>query len=40
MDSSVRYRRLAAVKVADAINAVEGVPVREYAKQLSASWVD
>ena len=40
MDSSVRYRRLAAVKVADAINAVEGVPVREYAKQLSASWAD
>jgi len=40
MDSSVRSRRLAAVKVADAINAVEGVPVREYAKQLSASWAD
>lgn len=40
MDSSVRYRRLAAVKAADAINAVEGVPVREYAKQLSVSWAD
>ena len=40
MDSSVRSRRLAAVKTADAINAVEGIPVREYAKQLSASWAD
>jgi len=40
MDNSVRSRRLAAVRVANAINAVEGVPVREYAKQLSASWAD
>ena len=33
-----RDRRIAAVKTADAINAIEGVPVSDYAKQLSASW--
>lgn len=33
-------RRIAAVKMADVINAIEGVPVREYAKQLSASWAE
>ena len=38
MDRTTYSRRIAAVKVADAINAVEGVPVRDYAKQLSASW--
>ena len=31
-------RRLAAVKTADAINAIEGVPVSDYARKLSASW--
>lgn len=31
-------RRVAAVKTADAINAMEGAPVSQYAKQLSASW--
>ena len=31
-------RRIAAVKAADAINAVEGVPVSDYAKTLSACW--
>ncbi len=33
-----RSRRIAAVKLADAINAIEGVPVREYAKTLSHCW--
>ncbi len=33
-----KNRRLAAVKTADAINAIEGVPVSDYARQLSASW--
>ncbi len=33
-----RDRRIAAVKTADAINAIEGVPVSDYAKRLSASW--
>lgn len=31
-------RRIAAVKAADAINAVEGVPASDYAKTLSACW--
>ena len=31
-------KRLAAVKTADAINAIEGAPVSAYARQLSASW--
>ena len=31
-------RRVAAVKTADAINAIEGAPVSDYAKQLSAKW--
>lgn len=31
-------RRISAVKTADAINAIEGAPVSDYAKQLSAKW--
>ena len=31
-------RRIAAVKSADAINAIEGVPASDYAKTLSACW--
>lgn len=31
-------RRIAAVKAADAINAIEGVPVSDYARTLSALW--
>lgn len=31
-------RRVAAVKTADAINAIEGVPVSDYARTLSLSW--
>ena len=31
-------RRVAAVTTADAINAIEGAPVSEYAKKLSAGW--
>ncbi len=31
-------RRIAAVKTADAINAMEGVPVSRYARTLSQSW--
>ena len=31
-------RRIAAVKTADAINAIEGVPVSRYAQMLSQSW--
>lgn len=31
-------RRIAAVKAADAINAIEGVTVSDYAKTLSICW--
>ena len=31
-------RRVTAVKVADAINAIEGVPVSDYARTLSICW--
>lgn len=31
-------RRVAAVKTADAINAIEGHPVSDYAKKLSVLW--
>lgn len=31
-------RRIAAVKAADAINAIEGVPVSDYARTLSVRW--
>ena len=34
----IQNRRIAAVKAADAINAIEGVPVSDYAKALSACW--
>ena len=32
----MQNRRIAVVKAADAINAIEGVPVSDYAKTLSA----
>jgi hypothetical protein len=38
MTKEQQNRRLAAVKTADAINAIEGVPVSDYAKKLSESW--
>lgn len=31
-------KRIAAVKTADAINAIEGAPVSDFARRLSASW--
>lgn len=31
-------KRVAAVKTADAINAIEGAPVSRYAKALSYAW--
>ena len=34
----IQNRRIAAVKATDAINAIEGVPVSDYAKALSACW--
>ena len=38
MDQQTRSRRVAAVKAADAINAIAGVPVSAYARRLSALW--
>lgn len=38
MTNQEHIRRVAAVKTADAINAIEGCPVSEYAKKLSACW--
>ena len=34
----MQNRRIAAVKAADAINAIEGIPVSDYAKTLSVCW--
>ena len=31
-------QRLAAVKAADAMNAIEGAPASQYAKELSLKW--
>lgn len=38
MLSPMMKKRIAAVKTADAINAIEGAPVSNYARVLSASW--
>ena len=40
MDQQLKNRRLAAVKAADAINAIEGVPVSDYVRSLSDRWVE
>lgn len=39
MTVEAKNRRIQAVKLADALNAIEGVPVSSYAKMLSQSWV-
>lgn len=36
--SPVEEKRISAVKVADTLNNIEGVPVNAYAKELSAKW--
>ncbi len=38
MDQQTRSRRVAAVKAADAINAIEGAPISGYARYLSLLW--
>ena len=38
MTTSTQYRRVQAVKLADALNAIEGVPVSDYARMLSDCW--
>lgn len=39
MTTELRNRRIQAVKLADALNAIEGVPVSSYAQTLSRCWV-
>ena len=39
MTTELRNRRIQAVKLADALNAIEGVPVSSYAQTLSQCWV-
>lgn len=40
MTLSAKNRRAEAVKLADALNAIEGVPVSDYAKTLSHCWAN
>lgn len=40
MTIAAKERRIQAVKLADALNAIEGVPVSEYAKMLSQRWAN
>lgn len=40
MTAAAKERRVQAVKLADALNAIEGVPVSEYAKLLSRCWAN
>ncbi len=36
--SPKKTKRIQAIKVADALNSIEGVPVSDYAKELSEKW--
>ena len=36
--SPIETKRTAAIKVADALNSIEGVPVSAFAKDISAKW--
>lgn len=40
MTAQMKSRRVQAVKLADALNAIAGVPVTEYAKILSWCWAE
>lgn len=40
MTTTARNRRIQAVKLADALNAIEGVSVSDYAKMLSRCWAN
>ena len=40
MTNEAKERRIQAVKLADALNAIEGGPVSEYAKMLSHCWAN
>lgn len=36
--SPIETKRTTAIKVSDALNSIEGVPVSAFAKELSAKW--
>ena len=36
--SPIETKRMTAIKVADALNMIDGVPVSAFAKDLSAKW--
>lgn len=38
--SPVKAKRQSAIKVADALNMIEGVPVSSFAKELSEKWAN
>lgn len=38
MSPQVYNKRLAAIKVADTLNKIEGSPVSQYAQELSEKW--
>ena len=40
LSPQVERKRRAAVTVADTLNKIEGVPVTEFAKELSSKWVN
>ena len=40
MSSTEIKKRKRAVKIADAISSINGVPVSDFAKELSEKWVD
>ena len=40
MTDGAKERRIQAVKLADALNAIEGVPVSEYTKMVSHCWAN
>ena len=40
MTIAAKERRIQAIKLADALNAIEGVPVSEYTKMLSHCWAN
>lgn len=40
IDYSIKNRRIQAVKLADALNTIEGVPASDYAKELSQQWTN
>lgn len=40
MSEQERQKRIAAVKTADAVNAIEGASVSDYARDLSIRWAN